>query len=182
MISIGTFSDVEVRPNSLVLVDIDETILFYEHIDGRWWQERIDHHMQSRTCDRASACARAIDDWFTHIQAHLPRPTDAAGLETLLGQIRRSHSTLRLVTARNPKYKDITEAHLSHLGFGDLSGSVCYLSGASKGQYIMDNLAPGAYDSVTFIDDLEHNIASVAESLRAHPRLETFQFVMRVAQ
>lgn len=179
---IGTFRDVAVRPNSLVLVDIDETILFYEQIDERWWQERTDYHVQSLNCDRPSAFVRATEDWFAHIREHLPQPTDAAGFATLLGQIRRSNSTLRLVTARNPKYKAITDAHLSHLGLGDLSGIVCYLSGASKGHYIRDNLAPGAYDSVVFIDDLAHNIASVAEALRAHPRLETFQFVMGVAR
>ena len=179
---IGTFRDLDVRPKSLVLLDIDETILFYENINERWWKEKVDYHVQLRKCDGPEAITHAAEDWFEHIQAHLPKPTDAVGLDDLLDRIRRTNSELRFITARNPKYKHITELHLSHLGLGGLSGSVCYLGGASKGKYILNNIDTDKYDSIMFIDDLEHNIASVTDAMRDHARLETYQFVMQVSR
>lgn len=178
MSQVATFAHVEVVPNTLVLLDIDETILFYDGIDEDWWSERIDYHATSSQCCNETAMLLSIDDWFRHISCHHPRHTDRAGLDALLRSIEDTHSHLLFITARNPKYKPITIDHLRRLGLQRVEDRVHYLGGWPKGDYIQTNIDTSSYARVVFIDDVSKNIASVADALTRDGKLRTYQFVM----
>lgn len=178
MSQVVTFAHVEVVPNTLVLLDIDETILFYDGIDEDWWSERIDYHATSSQCGKETAMLLSIDDWFRHISCHRPRHTDRAGLDALLRSIEDTHSHLLFITARDPKYKPITIDHLRRLGLQRVEDRVHYLGGCPKGDYIQTNLDTSSYARVVFIDDLTKNIASVTGALTRDGKLRAYQFVM----
>jgi hypothetical protein len=176
---VDTFSKVELVPNTLVLIDIDETILYYENIDESWWKEKIDHYVKRHRCSRDEAIGLvADDDWFRHIQENHPKHTDEVGLKTLLEAIEKNNSDLHFITARNQKYNKITTEHFIHLGLRNLANKVHYLGGGSKGEYIKNNFNTSTYNRIVFIDDLGRNIASVRNALGNNVNLTAYQFVI----
>ena len=177
MTQVDTFSKVEITTKTLVLLDIDETILFYDNIDETWWDKTIDYHVHTQKCDLATASRLATDDWFRYIKENLPKHTDKVGFETLMRAIKETHSDLLFITARNRDYKQITNEHFTHLGLQHLEEHVHYLGGEPKGEYIKQNIDTSAYERIVFIDDLVRNIASVTDALNPHCTLHTYQFV-----
>jgi len=182
---IHSFDQVALQANTLVLLDIDETVWCYETINPHWWRVTIERHRNASDGDVATATALAIHDWHRHIQATTPQHTDRDGLERLLRRIDDTHSTVLFVTARNPLYRPITEQHLKYLGLERFCPNVHYTEGASKGEYIRTHIDTAPYDRIVFIDDLASNCASVGDALQGTLRttvpLETLQFVMEDA-
>jgi len=178
MTQINTFDMVNeiIIPNTLILSDIDETILFYEDINPKWWKEKNEYYMNIYG-DNELSQIQCLDDWFKYIQHNKPLHTDKVGFENMLKKIEETNSTLMFVTARNPKFQKITQEHFDHLYIDNLKYEVHYLAGCSKGDFIKDNIDISKYDQVIFIDDLVKNIKSVSDIFEN--KIKTYQFVLK---
>lgn len=178
MIPINTFYKVEIKSNTLVLCDIDETLLFYDEINSEWWKKKIDYYINVNKCDSSNANRLALNEWAEHIKENYPKHTDKSGFENLLINVKDSKSKLIFITARYPDVKQITEDHFNYLGLKSSEYEVHYLGGSSKGQYIK-NIDTDNYDNIIFIDDLDHNITSVNEAFPNNNKLTIYKFIMK---
>jgi len=179
MIQIDTFDKIVIESNTLVLSDIDETILFYDKINQKWWKDKIDYYMNKNKCDSSKATIFALDEWFEHIQKNVPRHTDNIGFRNLLENIKQKNSKLIFITARHPDFKQITEEHFNYLGLNPSDYKVHYLGGYPKGQYIKENINTSNYNNIIFIDDLDRNITSVEKTFPNNNKLITYKFIMK---
>ena len=184
MIQIDTFDKIIIESKTLVLSDIDETILFYDKIDQEWWKTKIDYYLNVKKYDSSNANIYALDDWFEHIKINLPKHTDKIGFGKFLENIKNTDSKLIFITARHPNFKQITEDHFNNLGLKSSDYEVHYLGGSSKGQYIEKNIDTSNYDNIIFIDDLDKNIMSVEKAFANSNKiikikLKTYKFIMK---
>ena len=192
MIQIDTFEKISIESKTLVLSDIDETILFYDGIDQEWWKKKIDYYLNVKKYDSSYASSNAssnaniyaLDDWFEHIKQNLPNHTDKIGFGKFLENIKNTDSKLIFITARHPDFKQITEDHFNHLGLKSSDYEVHYLGGSSKGQYIEKNINTSDYKNIIFIDDLDKNLISVKEAFANSNKiikikLKTYKFIMK---
>jgi hypothetical protein len=183
MLQIDTFYSIDIKQNTLILCDIDETILFYDGINPSWWSEIKKLHqieLNNHTTNIDSETDYALDKWHKYIDLIGPKHTDKKGFEDILQRIESNNSTLKFVTARNPYFEAITKKHFKELNIQtDSKYEIHYLAGEPKGDYIKNNIDLTEYDHIIFIDDLKTNIDSVIESLNDNNKLTTYQFVMK---
>jgi hypothetical protein len=172
---INSFDQIKLKRNSLVLSDIDETILRFDPIDGNWWRRQFDFHYQINK-DYNAADTYASEKWIEIVTIHKPSHTDSIGFFRLIERIKRSDSCLEFVTARNTKLIPYTQKHFEDLNLNYMDWVVHHLSGKSKGQYIQSNFKLNEYDHVIFIDDLDNNLQSVLDNV-IHPSLSVYKFI-----
>lgn len=174
MNQIDTFDMINIISNTLVLSDIDETILFYDDINQKWWKERNEYYMNIYNTHELVS-SHSLDDWFKYIQENKPKHTDKVGFENMLKRIEETNSSLMFVTARHPKFEEITKEHFNHLDIDSSKYEIHYLAGISKGEYIKNNIDISKHDQVIFIDDLVKNIKSVTDNFK--DKIKTYHFI-----
>jgi len=170
-ILISTFDSVVIHNNTLVLCDIDETVIHFKSINKQWWSNKFDEYY-SQSHDYDLADIKVFEDWITHIKENDPVCTDLVGLTNLLNKLNDMNGTFVFITARNNDELliELTKIHLQQSGIYDILIDVkelpVYFCGGniSKGQFIKDNINIDDFDHVIFIDDLESNLESVHET------------------
>jgi predicted secreted acid phosphatase len=173
---IFSFFDVEIKPNSLVVIDIDETLAKYEGINPTWWNNTIETHFTIHN-DYNMAQSNTYNMWKHHIHTSLPTHTDMDGFFNLVDRVEELSSDLIFVTARDDTHmRDITMQHLEHLGIVDKH--VSFSSHTNKVPYIGEyiELNKKSYDKIIFIDDNDKNLNDV----KTHfvDDVECYKFVM----
>jgi hypothetical protein len=168
---IKSFDQIKLHYNTLVLSDIDETILKFDQVNKEWWktrkQEAFDQNPETY----------AFGKWMEVISVNKPTHTDHSGFFRLLERIKKTRSDIQFVTARNTDLVPHTQTHFETLGLNHMDFQIHHLGGFEKGQYIKTQINTNQYDHVIFIDDLEHNIKSVLDHL-THPGLQVYLFEM----
>ena len=175
--SITSFNQVSILPNTLVICDIDETILRYDSINSQWWNNRKNNYMQQSYSYEMSD-KMALNDWKLYINETKPVATDLNGIMQLITLILSLNSQLILLTARENELKNITHQHLLYSGI-DISSDIIHFSyGQSKGEYISRyiNHMFDKYDKIIFIDDYIVNLESVYK--KYGNQIDYYKFVM----
>lgn len=160
MISIRTFRNVDLQYGSLLVLDIDETILKYSGICEQWWKEHFDtnYAKYGNYDDADNAC---VKDWQEHIKYEYPVHTDEDGFFDLIERANNLNCKVIIVTARDHGIKNITYEHLHHLGIRDID--VYFASGGNKG-HMIDNVMGNEihnYKYISFVDDKDYNLTDV---------------------
>ena len=175
--TISSFNEVSILPNTLVICDIDETILRYDLINRKWWKSRINNYIQqSYTYEMSDKMA--LNDWKLYINETKPIATDLSGFMNLMTLILSLNCKLLLLTARDIELRNITHQHLIYSGI-DISPEIIHFSyGQSKGDYLTHNINHiiDKYDKIIFIDDYIQNLESVYE--KYGNKIDYYKFVM----
>lgn len=152
---IKNYNEIEVLPNSLVIFDLDETIIRFPYITAKWWDntKKAYELINEKTADN-----RAYSDWFYIINQYNPSMLDFNEFNKLLLRIKDTNSSFIIVTARNIQLKDIT---LKHLETFNINCDVFYTS--DKGIVINAIKRNYIYNHIIFIDDNEKYIKQVNE-------------------
>lgn len=150
---INSFKNVNITPNSLVICDIDDTVLKYDFIHKEWWEYNN------------------LSDWVSKVYTQTPKHTDESGFFEMIDKINNSNSKLIFITARNSNLKNITHLHLESINININNHDVYFSHPYSKGIYlkrlIMNNhIDLDAYDRIVFIDDLEENLNSMSKHFK----------------
>lgn len=106
-ISVSTFNDIIIVKNSLVICDIDETLLYYEGIDKTWWSETFYRYYQIHK-DYDKADQLCLAEWTSHITSADKYPffTDIAGYANMIAKINETNSQIVFLTARCEYLRD----------------------------------------------------------------------------
>ncbi len=162
---INNFTDILPIENNLETVlalDIDETVLYFTEIHKGWWKDNFDQFYEvSKDYDHADR--ESLNKWFKTIENKIPIVTDQEGINEL---IKISNDTkLIFITARHESSEIVTKQHLLEIGFD--SPTILFCDIKSKGivlkQWLIDNDL--LHKQIIFIDDKDYNIKDVKNEL-----------------
>uniref|UniRef100_A0A6C0BTM0 FCP1 homology domain-containing protein n=1 Tax=viral metagenome TaxID=1070528 RepID=A0A6C0BTM0_9ZZZZ len=159
MLSVKSFKEIPIQRNTLVLCDIDDTVIVFEKLGKKWWRERFDDYYE-RTRNYDISDQEVLKEWVHQIQKGEPVHVDEAGFTDFMERINATGSILVFVTARSSDLADLTISHLKQVGITPKT-AIHYTNNESKGDYIANVLDFDDFEHVVFIDDMEHNVNSV---------------------
>lgn len=168
---IHKFSEIEVRPNTLILCDIDDTILHHPAINHSWIA--VIHRFFSAKCDYDDSKAYSkTNRYLNTVYEEIPmRHTDKEGFFEMVDKA----AEFAFVTARDESAKIFTYENLRCIGVDPDKYPVHFCGGSNKGDHIQQNFDLSKYEHVIFIDDQSHNLENVF-LLVFHPGLEVYKF------
>lgn len=154
-----------ISDNTLVVLDIDDTIIKYKDATKEWWKSRYAYH--SNLSDDPVLLDLTVQlEWKNLIKISEPEFVDEIGLKQLYKKIKETHNTdLIYLTARDESIKQITEQHFKFLDLEHAS-NINYTAGGNKGEYL-DNIIRQQHSDkrhFIFVDDYEHNIRHMKEA------------------
>ncbi len=171
--AINTFFDVEVKPKTLVMCDIDNTLLTWR----KKWDEFVNEpYVASYFPFTNAQIIRDIKHRkYTEYCANTPpEPTDYHGFRDLDQRVERSGGELVFVTARWKESEQHTRTQLRMLGFRD-NYRIHYTDGShDKGSYITNNINTSRFNHCVFIDDLTQVLDTVKHQ---HPYVRCYRFI-----
>lgn len=159
MKEVFTFKDIPIKRNTLVLCDIDDTVIVFEQLGKKWWRERFDYYY-ARNGDFEFSEQATLKEWIYQIHRQKPVHVDETGFTDFMERINDSGSMIVFITARSSDLADLTLKHLEHVSITPKT-DVHYTNNLPKGDYIANVLDFDDFDHVIFIDDMEHNVKSV---------------------
>jgi hypothetical protein len=146
----------------IIVLDIDETVLYFENVHDQWWSETVTHYYNGHH-DYERAENESLREWKEVISLSEPKPTDIRGINRLITEDVR----IIFLTARDPDFEEITKGHLEKIGFE--SPVVIFCSQQNKGilleKWLSDNDENNETKRIIFVDDKEHNIKNVKQVL-----------------
>ncbi len=150
---IKNFDNINIK-NALLILDIDETILFFDEITKDWWKTHFDENYKIYK-DYEYVEKLCYNKWLKIITTTNPRHTDEHNLYKLLKQ---NHI---FVTAREKYIEHITYSHFNYLHIPTNQNNIYHVGDNDKGIFIKKILQSTYVQNVVFIDDLEKNILNV---------------------
>lgn len=173
---IKLFSEVDIHQNTIVLCDIDDTLLHHPGINHSWLNLmsiffNMQHFEQKGTHNQNESDKNLVkfcDDVFNTIPL---QHTDREGFFDMVGK----STEFAFVTARQEIAKNFTYENLTALNIDPETYIVHFCGNMAKGEYINMHFDLKKYDHVVFIDDQIRNLENVL-SVVDHPGLNVYQF------
>lgn len=175
MSKIKTFNDVALENNTLVICDIDDTLLSFEGITRDWWIRKIKKYKELHNANDIEADNLALDEWRKTISNQTPIFVDENGFKNMLDRIEKSNSKLIYLTARMSFMSEITKKNFKDLGIEYCD--VHYTDKKTKSDYVLSNINLHEYNKVIFIDDDVRNINDVESIKKLFAFMEIYHFV-----
>lgn len=172
-IQCDSFRDICIPNNSLVVLDIDDTVVLFKEMGRAWWADREKELVLLHGATKGRELV--MREWVYGAQIHTPVLTDPDEFPHFLQRIFDASAHLVFLTARSAELRQLTEFHLSSCGICIESEQV-YFS-REKGLTLKAIVRSGGFHDVIFIDDMEHNLESVEKELKDAVRLRTYHFV-----
>ena len=150
------YDQITILHKSLVILDIDETILKFDGINDEWWEnEKKQENLQQDIYNK----------WIDYVTNNDPILLDQELLFKLIKIIEDTNSKLIIVTARLEENRKLTIQHLEKCQIKINSRDIYFTK--QKGEIINKLLTNKYFDynNIIFIDDLESNIIDVSNSL-----------------
>ncbi len=123
---INTFEEIIIKLNTLIICDIDETILKFDNINEKWWNETFNnYYLKSKNYDYAEA--KTLEYWTQYIKINKPQATDYKGLTNLFDEIAQTTSKLIFVTARENNLANTTKNHFDCLNISNFDYSIYHI-------------------------------------------------------
>lgn len=156
---INNFSQINyIKPNTLVVLDIDETIMTFHKVNTDWWNETYNRLLPSY---KENTYTQVELIWTDHVSNNNPILLDKDNFSNFLENIKSKNCELILLTARDKSISSLTVTHLKKCGL-DIHKSRIFYS-RNKGnelKYIVTTMFPYIQD-ILFVDDLEENLINI---------------------
>lgn len=162
MKKIKNYDEINVEPNTLVILDIDNTLIKFNSMGKTWWKDRIEHYKQHTDAETANKLV--YDDWEVTLNIEIPEPLDCDKYQDLLERIKMTNSKLMLLTARDINLKDITINQLNDCGIQIKDVHHSY----PKGKKVKELYEQYKYDNIIFVDDHLDNVEDVELEMKEY--------------
>jgi hypothetical protein len=163
---ISSFSEIEVVPNSLVILDIDETVLTFPQITKHWWKEKIGYYYDITT-DIHLAEKYALDEWRHIAYSTDPIQLDSENQLKFIDNIYQNNCELIFLTARNEDLSCITYNHLRHINIDNRHLVYFDENKGEKFYEIISSLYQNC-ENITFVDDLIINLDKIVNAINKY--------------
>ena len=97
---IRNYDEINILNNSLVCIDLDETIIFFPGINQTWWEntKKAYNLKNDMTSDEM-----AYRDWIDIIHNNIPKMLDELQFNKLMERVKNTGSKIVIITARNSR-------------------------------------------------------------------------------
>jgi hypothetical protein len=162
-VEINTFFNVEIKEKSLIMIDIDDTILKYDQLDKTWWKNTFEYYY-SITNNYDESDKKTLDEWRTMIYEKEPIHVDKSGMFDLFKRAEQLNCKIIFLTARCETLKSITVHHLNKLGI--FIDEIYFTPNIEKGIILkkLKNEEYADYIYTVAIDDLDSNLKSIQDN------------------
>jgi len=170
--TITSFNEVKLTNKTLILCDIDDTIMHYPECDKKCKELLKELFLQELTGPDLEKELKEIKNIYKRVKP--PSHTDYHGFVSMLNKLSELNGKLIFITARNKGTEYWTEKQLKQIGIDPEKYDIHYVgTKISKGEYIKLYIDLSDWDSVIFIDDYVSFIKSVLE---LHPEIKCYKF------
>lgn len=138
-LTINTFNKIPLTKNSLVLCDIDDTLITTKTICLK--------HKTNTT--------------KPNIKLVVPAYIDKNGFTNLLQRLEATDSKLYFITSRNESSIDFTTNQFKLLNIDINTYPILYCGTSHKSNIVKQFIHTNSYDSIIFIDDLMYNLRNM---------------------
>ncbi len=165
--TISSFKNIFLKPNSLVVLDIDETILGFNTIGKNWWKNTFNNYLMASN-DPDLAEKLALYDWMKLVKKTQPIKLDSKNLDIFLEKVSNANCEVLILTARNLILKDLTLNHLSSINI-EYSEIV---HDKNKGKKLLDlvNTKYNNYNNIIVVDDLVENLEDIKYNFKKYSK------------
>ena len=172
--SINSFHEVELtKEKTLVICDIDETLLYYPGIESKCnvMIKDLKNILTEREFKRE---LNEIKIMYRTIVP--PKHTDLDGFINMKNKLTNLNGKLIFLTARCKEYDNFTKNQILKVSGLKDEFEIHYTNNQmSKGEYIKNNIPLELWEQVIFIDDMDSSIESV---LQLDCNIQCYKFVL----
>ena len=172
--TINNYDEIKIIPKSLIIFDIDETILILPKIDYGWWHKQFDYYVTIYN-DNTKATDMTILDWHILTSHICPLMLAYIKFVNILYEAKKFDCEIILLTSRSPILSSITEHHLNSVGLNMFKNKIYYA--CNKGDKIFEIVKSSSYENIIFIDDNINNLqqAKISFWMIKNPKLHLYQ-------
>jgi hypothetical protein len=175
---IYSFFEIKLERKTLVVLDIDDTIIKYSGMGKQWWKSTFESYYKiSQNYDKADK--QTLNDWKIQISLAVPLHIDENGVFDLFKRAKELECTIIFLTARNQSLETITYEHLKQLGIEEIK---IYFSPDVEKGITLDEIKNNDcqnYDDIIFVDDLHGNLVSVHNNTN-HPNIKCYHMIENI--
>lgn len=164
--TICKFNMINITENTLIVLDIDDTIITFNEINNKWWRQKYNEY-KHQFDNNLDIHNYILNEWESKLYTSTPSHTDETGLINLIINSKIHNSNIICLTARKKIHESITYKHFSDLNI-DLP--IYFSNGNNKGE-ILENIIRNNYSEykkIIFVDDQIKNLRNVHEHLSKH--------------
>ena len=172
---INNFSDINLsNKKTLIICDIDNTLLYYEkNIDFFYYF--LKNHMGKLNDEYLINEAKRL--YNLYVNTNNAKPTDYHGF---LNMISKYNVSLVFLTSRHTNSIELTKKHFNQIGLNYDKFIIHYTNNETtsinKGDYLLNGFIDMSnYEEIIFIDDNENCLESVQNLL---PNIKCYKFVV----
>ena len=176
-------------PNTLYVLDFDETLVRFDDMGSEWWDKQCERYYGQHGTDRPDGQSLAdwvqhvsfrnpktdeekvfkqniLDDWVKHVSARDPIHVDEVGFNGILEHcVAERGSHVIILTARNIKLAELTQRHLDMVVSPEAGVDIIFCSGENKGRTLENYIGTSgaSYNHIVFVDDKLRNLKQVKD-------------------
>jgi hypothetical protein len=180
--NIHKFSEINIKPNTLVLCDIDDTLIHHPAINNSWISLiNTFFHIKNQTAFilySKHIAVHEINKYVDEVFNTIPiRHTDRDGFFAMLENV----ADFAFVTARTSVAKEFTYSNLRSIDVDPEKYPIHFCGNEPKGEYIKRTFDLTKYDHVLFIDDQVRNLENVLLIIN-HIGLKLYKFEHKLVE
>jgi predicted secreted acid phosphatase len=169
---IVNYDEIKLMPNSLIVFDIDETILKFQGINQKWWD--FNYNEYYRYYEMSHARKLVLNKWFDIVSTSQPKILDEVCFNDLIKNANKLNCKIIYLTARDKEQMaEVTEKNLNSCNISFNVNDIYYSK--SKGDKLleilesiknqMENYKTSSINDIIFIDDVLANVNDVQKKL-----------------
>jgi len=146
---IKNYDEIQVLNDSLIILDLDETIIHFKPITSTWWNDT----------KKILNDANSYKQWLNIISSYMPYLLDENEFLNLLQRIEQSNSILIILTARDKSLCHLTMHQIVYCNIPILPTNIYFSD--KKGMTVYELKRVYKKTNVIFVDDKLHNVNDV---------------------
>ena len=177
MIEINSYKEIDIIPNSLIVFDIDDTLIKFNELGKTWWNAEMIKNKSLYNGDETKTRNATLKSWIEHIQIYDPVHINKADFDEVLLKALARRCHIIFLTARDPSISHLTELHLNKCGisynYRDLYHSEN--KGAALKQILREERFQ-PYEHIIVVDDMLHNLVNINDTIKSNHSLYLYLF------
>ena len=176
---INDYTQIRLIKNSLIIFDIDDTIIKFPELGKNWWKTTFDNYYKlHQNFDKADILT--LEEWIQNIKIMKPEMIRKESFIKFFDKALENNCKIIFLTARNEKLKDLTLQHLLHCEVITKENFHNVYFSENKGDKLKKILQNPEYSNIKniiFIDDLDRNLKDVYNALYFDYNVNLYHFI-----
>jgi hypothetical protein len=163
MKQINSFKSIIIIDNSLIVIDIDNTIFKNKvSFDESWWKLKHEQYYNI-SHDHNLANNFVFQNWIELLKKNPPKLLDGVNLFEFLNNAKKQNCNIVLLTARNTYLEQITTCHIKYFGIDKFIDDIYF--NIKKGPELLKiSQKYKSCKNIIIIDDLYENILDMQKA------------------